>query len=66
MKNSSFATAIPSLQVRNRLPLHIDMIGKVKIRLRERKHEYLRRVLLDVLWGWERYLAQVNADITAV
>jgi hypothetical protein len=44
-----------------------DMIIKVKAGLRGPKgHSYLLRVLWDVLWGWERYFAQVRADITGV
>jgi len=51
--------------IQSDLPLQ-DMIAKVKIRLREQGHRYLKRVLWDVLWGWERYLAQVKADTTGV
>lgn len=53
--------------VQSDLPLR-DMIAKIKVRLREPElgHRYLKRVLWDVLWGWERYLAQVKADVTGV
>jgi hypothetical protein len=43
-----------------------DLIKKVKVGLRDKEAQYLKRVLMDVLWGWERYLAQVRADITGV
>ena len=65
-RDSSFSGSdTPYSFIQSDLPLR-DMIAKIKIRLRDQGHRYLKRVLWDVLWGWERYLAQVNADITGV
>lgn len=44
-----------------------DLIIKIKTGLRGPKgHRYLNRILRDILWGWERYFAQVRGDITGV
>jgi len=47
-----------------------DTINNVKTGLRssdsQSKPHYLKQILFDVLWGWERYVAQVRADITGV
>jgi hypothetical protein len=63
-RDSSFSGSAYSF-IQSDLPLR-DMIAKIKIRLRDQGHRYVKRVLWDVLWGWERYIAQVKADITGV
>lgn len=43
-----------------------DLIKSIAINLDKKGPEYLRHVLIDVLWGWERYFAQIRNDIRGV
>jgi hypothetical protein len=43
-----------------------DICDYIAQGLQEKGSVFLERILLDVLWGWERYMAQVRNDISGV
>ena len=43
-----------------------DMMEIIKEGFRNKGPEYSRDWFMDVLWGWERYVAQVKVDISGV
>jgi len=47
------------------LPIQ-DLIGHYCKKLSEKGPSFLTHVLIDVLWGWERYFAQIRNDIRGV
>jgi hypothetical protein len=42
------------------------MINNIQVGLEDKGPKYSKDFFVDVLWGWERYIAQVRADITGV
>jgi hypothetical protein len=47
------------------MPIH-DLIANIAINLDEKGPNYLSHILIDMLWGWERYFAQIRNDIRGV
>ncbi len=43
-----------------------DLIKKHIARNLEKHPDFLTRILIDVFWGWERYIAQIRNDIRGV
>ena len=43
-----------------------DMVEIIKQGFRTKGHKYIRDWFMDILWGWERYVAQVKVDISGV
>jgi hypothetical protein len=62
---TGFKPGSPYSWIPAEVPLR-DMINNVQAGLQNEGPKYSREFFMDVLWGWERYLAQVRADITGV
>lgn len=62
---SNFGDAKPYQWVADDLPMQ-DLITNIAKNLDEKGPNYLRHILIDVYWGWERYFAQIRNDIRGV
>lgn len=62
---SGFGSTNPYNWIAAEVPLR-DMINNIQVGLEDKGPKYSKDFFVDVLWGWERYIAQVRADITGV
>jgi hypothetical protein len=62
---SNFGDAKPYQWVADDLPMQ-DLITNMARNLEKNGPNYLRHILIDVYWGWERYFAQIRNDIRGV